>query len=184
MHDNEIIALFFRRDERALKEAADKYGELCKSVSMRILNDSRDAEECVSDAYLAAWNRIPPEKPRSLGAFLCRIARNISVSRLRKDTAEKRGGGEGTLLLEELDECLSEQSAEERYIESETVSAINRFLKKLPGKQRDIFVLRYYHAYSVSRISEMTGYEENNVRAILSNVRKKLKEYLSKEGLL
>ena len=90
MHDNEIIALFFKRDERALKEAADKYGELCRSVSMRILNDSRDAEECVSDAYLAAWNRIPPEKPRSLGAFLCRIVRNISVSRLRKDTAKGR----------------------------------------------------------------------------------------------
>lgn len=184
MHDNEIIALFFKRDERALKEAADKYGELCRSVSMRVLCDSRDAEECVSDAYLAAWNRIPPEKPRSLGAFLCRIARNISVSKLRKDTAEKRGGGEGTLLLEELDECLSDRSAEEKYIESETVSAINGFLKKLPKLQRDIFVLRYYHGYGYSRISDATGYEENNVRAILSNVRKKLKEYLSKEGLL
>ncbi len=184
MQDSEIVALYFKRDEAALVQTANKYGDMCKAVSMRILNDSRDAEECVSDTYLAAWNSIPPQKPRSLGAFLCRVVRNISVSRLRKDTAEKRGGGEGTLLLEELDECLSDQSAEEKYIESETVSAINGFLKKLPKLQRDIFVLRYYHGYGYSRISDATGYEENNVRAILSNVRKKLKEYLSKEGLL
>ena len=184
MRDSEIVALFFKRDERALKETEDKYGKLCRSVSLRVLNDSRDAEECVSDAYLSVWNRIPPDKPRSLCAYLCRIVRNISVSRLRADTAEKRGGGEGALLLDELEECLSDRSAEDRYIESETVAAINGFLKKLPKKQRDIFVLRYYHAYSVCKISDMTGIEENNVRAILSNVRKKLKEKLIKEGLV
>ncbi len=184
MRDSEIVALYFKRDEAALVQTANKYGDMCKAVSMRILNDSRDAEECVSDTYLAAWNSIPPQKPRSLGAFLCRVARNISVSRLRADTAEKRGGGEAALLLEELDECLSDRSAEEKYIESETVSAINGFLKKLPKKQRDIFVLRYYHAYPVRKISDMTGIEENNVRAILSNVRKKLKENLIKGGLV
>ena len=184
MGDKEIVALFFKRDEKAISETAKKYGELCRAVSARILSDSRDAEECVSDAYLAAWNRIPPEKPRSLGAFLSRLVRNISVDRLREKTAEKRGGGTATELLDELDECLSDRSAEDRYIEAETVSEINKFLGKLSKRERDIFVLRYYHGYGVKEIADKTGLAENNVRANLSNTRKKLREYLIKRRLI
>ena len=184
MHDKEIIDLYFDRDQSAITESERKYGAVCLSVSMRILNNKEDAEECVSDTWLAAWNSIPPQRPSKLGAFFCRIARNISVDRLRKETTAKRGGGEAALLLSELDECLTGQSAEDSYMEKETVAAINAFLKKLPKKERDVFILRYYHAYSVKEISDLTGYQDNYVRAELSNARKKLKDFLDKRGLL
>ena len=184
LHDKEIIDLYFDRDQSAVTESERKYGALCLSVSMRILNNKQDAEECVADTWLAAWNCIPPQRPAKLGAFFSRIVRNISVDRLRSQTTAKRGGGEAALLLSELDECLTGQSAEDSYMEKETVAAINAFLKKLPKKERDFFVLRYYHAYSVKEISEMTGFAENNVRAALSSARKKLKDFLVKRGLL
>jgi RNA polymerase sigma-70 factor (ECF subfamily) len=184
LHDKEIIDLYFDRDQSAVTESERKYGALCLSVSMRILNNKQDAEECVADTWLAAWNCIPPQRPAKLGAFFSRIVRNISVDRLRSQTTAKRGGGETALLLSELDECLTGQSAEDSYMEKETVATINAFLKKLPKKERDFFVLRYYHAYSVKEISEMTGFAENNVRAALSSARKKLKDFLVKRGLL
>lgn len=184
MHDREITELFFERDQRAITESERKYGSMCLAVSMRVLNNKEDAEECVADTWLAAWNCIPPQRPAKLGAFFSRIVRNISVDRLRSQTTAKRGGGETALMLSELDECLAGQSAEDSYMEKETVEAINAFLKKLSKKERNAFVLRYYHAYSVKEISDMTGYEDNHVRAVLSSVRKKLKEYLNKRGLL
>ena len=184
MHDKEIIDLYFDRDQSAVTESERKYGALCLSVSMRILNNKEDAEECVADTWLAAWNCIPPQRPAKLGAFFSRIVRNISVDRLRSQTTAKRGGGETAQLLSELDECLTGQSAEDEYMEKETVEAINGFLKKLSKKERNIFVLRYYHAYSVKEITEMTGYNGNYVRAVLSSVRKKLKDYLYKRGLI
>ena len=184
MRDREIIELYFDRDQNAVTESERKYGKMCLSVSLRILNNKEDAEECVADTWLAAWNSIPPQMPAKLGAFFARIVRNISVDRLRAQTTAKRGGGEAALLLSELDECLIGQSAEDSYMEKETVEAINAFLKKLSKKEKDAFVLRYYHAYSVKEISEMTGYGDNYVRAILSDVRKKLKEFLYKKGLL
>lgn len=184
LQDKEIIRLFFDRDQSAVTESERKYGRACMSVSQRILNNRQDAEECVADTWLTAWNRIPPEKPNSLGAFFTRIARNISVSRLRAETAEKRGGGEASLMLEELDECLYGQSAEDSYMEKETVAAINTFLKKLPRKEKDAFVLRYYHAYSVKEIADMTGYSDNNVRAVLCSARKKLRDHLIKKELI
>ena len=184
LHDKEIIDLYFDRDQSAITESERKYGKMCLSVSLRILNNKEDAEECVADTWLAAWNAIPPQKPAKLGAFFARIVRNISVDRLRAQNTEKRGGGEIAIILDELDECLVGQSAEDAYMEKETVEAINAFLKKLPKKERDTFILRYYHAYSVKEISELTGYGDNYVRAVLSSARNKLKDFLNKRGLL
>lgn len=184
MRDREIIELYLDRDQSAVIESERKYGKTCLSVSMRILNNKEDAEECVADTWLAAWNSIPPQRPANLGAFFSRIVRNISVDRLRSQTTAKRGGGEAAILLEELDECLVCQSAEESYMEKETVAAINEFLKKLSKKERDAFVLRYYHAYSVKEIADITGFHENYVRAVLSSVRKKLRDFLERRGLI
>ena len=106
MDDKQIIELFMARSENAIDEAAKKYGSYLRTVALRILGSEYDAEECLNDAYHAAWNTIPPSNPRHLAAFLGKITRNIALARFEKNTAEKRGGGEGTLVLDELAECI------------------------------------------------------------------------------
>lgn len=182
MNDGDLKKMFFDRDENAIKEADKKYGGYCFSVAVRILNSDPDAEECVNDAYFAAWNRIPPEDPSDLGAFLAKITRNTAVDRVRRLTAEKRGGGSITQVLSELDECCG--SAEDAFEERETLRALKRFLKRLPKRDRDVFLCRYYFSYTVGEIAEKSGYEEDYVRTILSRTRKKLRKMFEGEGLI
>ena len=185
MTDLRIIELFFARDESAIRESNTKYGSYCHSAAKRVLGDDLDAEECVNDTWLAAWNRIPPEKPSDLCAFLSRIAHNIAVDRLRKRTAAKRGGGESALILDELDECIEGSAgADTELLNKELSAAVNGFIKRLPKRDREMFIARYSMSYEISEISGAFGYGENYVRAVLSATRKKLKEYLNKEGLL
>ncbi|MBQ1848100.1 MAG: sigma-70 family RNA polymerase sigma factor [Clostridia bacterium] len=182
MTDREMIGLFFDRDERALKELADKYGAYCYAVAYRILNSDPDADECVNDAYYAVWNRIPPEKPKDLGAFVSRITRNIAVSRVRAETADKRGGNESDTLFGDFDECC--ESAESEVIASELAAAVNRFIKRLSKRSRDIFLCRYYYYYPTSEIAKHFDCSEVYVRKSLSRTRQKLKEYLIREKFL
>lgn len=185
MTDKEIIGLFFQRKESALREAEKKYGKYCLSAAMRILDCDEDAEECVNDAFYKAWQHIPPDDPSDLGAYLVKITRNVSVDRLRASAAEKRGSGEIPLIYDELDTCASDmRSAEDEYISNELSKSINGFLKKLPKRERDMFVSRYSLAYPVSEIAAAFGCSENSVRAILSRARAKFKEFLKKEGVL
>ena len=179
MNDKEIIALFNSRDQRAVAELQGKYGNYIKTVSYRILGDSYDADECVNDAYFAVWNSIPPDSPDDLGAYVFRICRNISVDRLRQNTAKKRSA-DIVELSDELDECVGE-SAEDAYIKGELKTAINAFLKTLKKRERDLFILRYYFSYSAKDVAERYGMDENYVRVMLSRTRKKLKEFLHKE---
>ena len=176
MNDKEIIALFNSRDERAVAELQSKYGDYIKTVSYRILGDRQDAEECESDAYLAVWNSIPPDSPDDLGAYVFRICRNISVDRLRQNTAKKRSA-DIISIDGELNECVSD-SAEDAYIKGELKTVINAFLKSLKKRERDIFLLRYYFSYSGREIADRFGMDEDYVRVVLSRTRKKLKEYL------
>ncbi|MBR4256502.1 MAG: sigma-70 family RNA polymerase sigma factor [Clostridia bacterium] len=180
MNDKEIIALFNSRDQRAVAELQSKYGDYVKTVSFRILGDRYDAEECVNDAYFAVWNSIPPDDPDDLGAYVFRVCRNLSVDRLRRNAAQKRSA-DIVELSEELDECVGE-SAEDAYIKGELKTAINAFLKTLKKRERDLFILRYYFSYCVKDIAERYGMEEDYVRVVLSRTRKKLKEFLHKEG--
>ena len=185
MKDKDIIALFFARDESAIKESADKYGDYCFAVASRILNDNCDAEECVNDTWFSAWNRIPPERPSKLGAFFSRITRNIAAKRLRGKTADKRGGGTADLIFEELEDCLTDsKSAEDSYLSKEFTEALNKFYKTLQRRDREIFLCRYYSAHEISAIADAFGMSDNYVRTVLSRTRQKLKEYMDKEGLL
>ncbi len=185
MTDTKIIELFFARDEKAIDESNIKYGGYCKAAAMRVLNDGLDAEEVCNDVLLAAWNRIPPEKPKDLRAFLSRIARNIAVDRLRRRTAEKRGGDGSDLILEELDECVEgSPGADAPLICKELSEAVNGFVKSLPKREREMFVSRYSLSYPISDIAEAFSCGENSVRATLSQTRKKLRKHLQKEGLL
>lgn len=182
MNDREIIGLYLSRDERAIDETAKKYGDYCRAVAMRVLNSVRDAEECVNDAYFAVWNRIPPEEPGDLGAFVSRITRNLAVDRVRAETAGKRGGPGEDLPIDELDECC--ESAEAVFAAKELAAAVNRFVKRLPKRERDIFICRYYFCYPTSQIAESYDCGEDYIRTILSRTRQKLKTYLTKEKFL
>ncbi|MBO4869546.1 MAG: RNA polymerase sigma factor [Clostridia bacterium] len=182
MNDKEIISMFFARDQRAVAETKDKYGNYAQKLSVRILADPYDAEECVNDAYLSLWNSIPPNRPRDLGAFFCRIVRNLSIDRLRRDTAKKRGA-DICAITDELAECLpGADSAEDAYIKDQLRQCLDRFYKKLSARDRDIFFNRYYFARSSSDIAEKFGLSEEYVRTLLSRMRNKLKDHLGSEG--
>lgn len=183
MEDNEIVQLFLRRDERALKETQNKYERLCRSIAENILKSRTDAEECVNDAYLKVWNSIPPHEPKSLAAFIARIAKTTALDIYDTYHAEKRGGGEGYVPLDDLSDIIAsgdsvESSAETR----ELLAEINAFLSTLPSERRKMFVNRYWYFYSTAELAKMYGMREHGIVAALSRTRKALKEYLRKRG--
>ncbi|MBR6922160.1 MAG: RNA polymerase sigma factor [Clostridia bacterium] len=177
MDDQNIIALFFSRDENAIKESDAVYGAKLKRISYGITDDKRDAEECVSDAYLAAWNKIPPERPLSLFAYLCGIVRRTSLTKYRYNTAQKRG-----VHTVSIDSELSEVVADTRDDTSGLAELLNVFLSELPDDTRFIFMRRYYYADDISAIAKMTGLSKNSVSARLMRARKKLAEQLQRKG--
>lgn len=185
MDDQSIIALYLARNERAITETQLKYGAYCMEVAYRILGNRQDSEECVNDVYLKLWNSIPPHDPKTLRGFISKITRNLALNRLRDKSTLRRGGGEVTVALDELGECLSDgESVEEEYLKQELNGYINRFLKSLSRRDCDLFLCRYYFLYPVSEIAEKHSLSEAHVRTSLSRTRKKLKLYLQKHGLL
>lgn len=183
MDDQRIIELFFARDEQALRECRERYGSYCDAIAKNILGSREDAEEVWNDTLLRAWNSIPPEKPKSLKSYLGALARNLSLDRYRKMTAEKRGGCEISLCTEEAEEFLADTvSIEEEYERSELRRFLNEFLHSLPERECDIFVRRYFYCDSTKLIARRFALSEPNVLVILSRTRKKLKEALKKGG--
>ena len=184
MDDKEIITLFESRNENAIEETAKKYGAYCHAIANGILANEQDAEECVSDTWLRAWNSIPPQKPNSLKLFLAKITRNVSFNRYREQTREKRGGGEIALVLDELDEVIGDSyDMETVFWQKEIRSALNRFLREIPERDADVFIRRYFYVESTERIAKRYWMRESNVRLILSRTRQRLKEFLKKESI-
>ena len=183
MEDSKIIALYWQRDEKAIAESAGKYGAYCFSVANNILNDFLDSEECVNDTWMRAWNAMPPTKPTSLKLFLAKITRNLALTRYAKSKMEKQEN-ELFSILDELGECKATScpSAEENYIEKELAEAINKFLGGISQKERCVFVRRYFYAESSAVIAEKYNEKEKNINLINFRTRKKLKEFLEKEG--
>ena len=184
MTDSEIINLFFERSEQAITELAKKHGSAVAGVARNILGNEQDAEECVNDTYLGAWNAIPPHKPNPLRTFVCKIARNLATMKYHSNTAEKRNS-HYDVALDELEECLSESdTVEEEYDAKELSQAINAFLSTLNYTDRFIFVRRYWYSDSPEEIARMADSTPNSVNVRLYRLREKLKHYLVKEGLL
>ena len=182
MQDNEIIALFFARNEDAIKQTDNEYGYRLLNVAYNVLGDRRDAEECVNDAYLSVWNKIPPEKPRSLFAYVSKIVRNTALTRLRDGTAKKRKSGV-TVCLEELSEVLpAEDDVSERIEAAELSALINGFLKGCEEDDRNVFILRYYGFKSVSEIAKQYGFTQSRVKMSLKRTRDRLSEHLERNG--
>lgn len=183
MEDREIIRLFFKRNETALDEVSRKYGPHCRAIAKNILKNYEDVEECVNDTYMRAWESIPPNDPPVLGAFLAKITKNLALSRISFYNADKRGGGNETLSFDELDEFVSgEYSVECETERKELIAAINGFLKKLPAKQRKIFVGRYWGYYKLSELAKRFGMSESGISLSIERTRRKLKKHLEKGG--
>lgn len=185
MDDQAILDLYFARSEAAITQTDAKYGGYCYSIAYHILFDREDSEECVSDAYLAAWNNIPPRRPSVLAAFLGKLTRYISINRWKKRSACKRGGGEMDLALEELGDCVSGGlDPEQQHTYKETIRAFRRFLDTLPETERRVFLRRYWYLDSIREIGQRFGFSESKVKSMLYRTRKKLRTQLDKEGLL
>lgn len=185
MEDREIIGLFFSREEAAIDHTKEKYGSYCAAIAGNILGDHQDVEEILSDTWLRAWNTIPPKRPEHLKLYLARIARNLAFDRFRADRRDKRGGGEMTLALEELKECLpAPGNPEEQLAARELQASINSFLRTLAPRDRDIFLLRYFSVESTNHIAQTFRLSEAGIRTVLSRTRRKLKDHLEKEGYL
>ena len=182
MTDEEIIALYWKRDERAISETDVKYRRYLYVIANNILNDDMDNEECINDTYLGTWNSIPPKRPNVFQAFLAKITRNFALQKFRSRSAAKRVPSELVLSLDELDECIGGNTAEEEYVIKMISSVLNRFLRELSDRDSFIFVCRYYYADSVASIASMLGSSDNTIYRRLGSMRKELKAELEKEG--
>lgn len=180
MDDKTIIEMYFGRDERALRETSERFGGLCFRIAYNILGSREDAEESVNDAYLAVWNAIPPAKPDSLRAFVCRIARNQALKRLEYNTAKKRLPG-ALVPFSELEELLPSYGSPD--VSAEELGAlIGEFLKAQSADARCVFVRRYWFFDTVSEIARKYSFSESKVKTLLSRTRNRLKSFLNKEG--
>ena len=184
MEDNQIVQLYFDRSEDAISQTAVKYGKYCHIIAYNILHNTEDCEECVNDTYLKAWQIIPPQRPLKLAAFLGKITRNLSIDVYRHYTAEKRGGSEMVIALDELGDCISSLvSANDHVNEIVLVDILNRFLASLSVEHRKIFMRRYWYVSSVKEIANEYGITESKVKMSLLRSRDQLKTVLEKEGI-
>lgn len=184
MDDTQIVDLFFARSELAIQETDHKYGGYCYKIAYSILANREDSEESVSDAYLSAWNSIPPRRPQRLSTFLGKLTRNISIDRWRIISAKKRGSGEVVIALEELSECVSgEQSVENTVLQKELIACLNRFLASLSNEERTVFLCRYWYVNSLEEIAGKTGFSVGKIKSMLHRTRGKLSRQLEKEEL-
>lgn len=185
MEDSQIIDLFWRRSETAITETDRKYGKYCYSIAYNILTNNEDAEESVSDTYMAAWKVIPPKRPSILATFLGKITRHLSIDRWRARNRYKRGGGEISLALEELEDCASEEYSIEKVMERKQLAlVVNRFLESLSETERRVFLCRYWYLDPISDIANYYGFSDSKVASMLHRTRKKLRALLEKEELL
>ena len=184
MQEEQIISLFFERSEEAISALELKYGKLCRQISENILGDRGAVEECINDSWLGVWNAIPPERPKQLRNFVCRIVRNLSLKRYRRDRAVKRDSRFDST-FEELQDCLQGSESAERQLEQkELTRAIEGFLDSLSRENRIIFLRRYWFSDSYEAIAKETGLREKTVSVRLVRIREKLRNYLIKEGML
>ena len=178
MKDTDIITLYNQRDERAIYETHRKYGDYCMSISLGILHNHQDAEECVNDTYLHTWKSIPPKQPSVLRTFLGKLTRNISIDRLRSMKRQKRSC-ELVVSLEEIKDVLT---ATVETAEGELTDLLNGFLDGLPDTERRLFVGRYWYGYPVGKMAAGYGMTPNAVSKQLARTRERLKAYLNERG--
>ncbi|MGM9520891.1 MAG: RNA polymerase sigma factor [Oscillospiraceae bacterium] len=185
MRDDEIIELYWRRQESAIRQSEIKYGTCCFTLARNILQNTEDAEEVVGDTWMRAWGSIPPRRPERLGPYLAKITRNLAINKLKARGAARRGGGETDAVLHELGECIAAPgSIEDEQTARELAESIRFFVRALPEREGNLFVRRYFFSEPIPVIAERFGLKGHNVTVILSRARRKLRRYLEKEGFL
>ena len=182
MNDLQIIELYLARNEQAIKETEMKYGRLCFSISNNILNNVQDSKECVNDTYLALWNKIPPEQPKSFMAFVAKIARNTALKKVEYNTADKRNS-QMTMSLDEIQDIALDENIKDNISAEELGKLINKFLKAEKTAARNVFIRRYFYFDSVTDIAERYSFSESKVKSMLFQSRKRLKKFLHQEGI-
>ena len=184
MQDNEIVELFWKRDQSAILQSSVKYGKSLEHTSYSILRSEEDAKECVQDTYLAAWNSMPTDRPDYLGSYLLKIVRNVSIDLYRRQRAKKRSFG-ATIMYEELSECIPDNSPSvfDRMENGALARLINTFLEELDREKRIVFVRRYFYSDSIDDISQMLGISQSKIKSMLMRMRQRLAQLIRSEGL-
>lgn len=183
MDDSRIIELFFERSEKAIAELSSKYGGICLNIAVNVLKNYQDAEECVNDTYLGVWDTIPPKKPDSLPAYVCRLVRNISINRYKYNSSLKRNGIYD-VCISELEECIpSVGTAEDRFETAELSRLIDEYLDTLDTTNRMLFVRRYWYLDSYKALALRSNLTSGAVRTRLSRLRNMLKNFLESRGV-
>ena len=184
MEDQAIIALYFQRAEQAVSETIQKYGGLCRGIAQNLLPVRQDAEECVNDTWQAAWQRIPPQRPTALGAFLGRITRNLAISRFRKSTAKRRNAGM-SILLSELEDCVpAGETTEEVFDRILLGEHISKWLESLSAADRALFLRRYWYGESLQELSGSSQIPYERLTQKMYKLRLSLKAALEAEGVI
>lgn len=186
MNDDEIIRLYFDRNEQAIRETSQKYGTYCHTIAYHILFHKEDCEECLNDTWLHTWNAIPPNRPGLLRTFVGKITRNLALNRYEKDHAKKRGGSAVHAALDELSEIIadSDANAPEHLPDSITLNdTIHQFLTSLKPEQRTIFLRRYWYLSEIREIAEDYHLTESKVKMTLRRLRQRLQQKLQEEGI-
>ena len=183
MEDYEIVKLYLDKNEEAIKQSSIKYDNYCFMIANNILHSQEDSKECLNDTYLAAWNAIPPSIPNCLKTFLGKITRRLSINKFKSLSAEKRGGGEYILSLNELEECFGRNDVEDNIALEELTELINDYLGYIDTLDRKIFICRYFYFESIKEISLRFMISQSRVKMSLKRTRDSLKEYLIKEGV-
>ena len=178
MTDDQIVELFWKRDERAIAETQNRYGRYLRTIAGGILADESSSEEVANDTYAKARDCIPPQRPDSLKGFLARITRQISINRLKEATRQKRGGGQYHLALEELGWALPDARNADLAEMTALKDALNLFLRQLSDEKRRVFIRRYWYLDSVSQIANQYGISESKVKSMLMRTREQLRNYL------
>lgn len=183
MQDQEIVALYYQRNEQAIVQTETKYGAYCTGIAQNILQNMQDSEECVNDTWLHTWNSIPPAHPLDLKTYLGKITRNLSINRFKYRHRQKRGGGEALLALDELCEVAAPDSDLQSQLDKQEFARIlNAFLWDLSERDCNIFIRRYYYVDGIDAIAQRYAISQDAVLKVLSRTRKKLRVRLEEEG--
>ncbi len=184
MEDGKIIDLYWARSQQAVAASEEKYGPYCHTIARRILDREEDAEECVNDTWLHAWNAMPPQRPGVLSAFFGKLTRNLSLDRWRRLRAAKRGGNQVEVALHELEECLPDRRSPDEELEAgETAALISAFLRRQSELDRVIFVRRYFHLEPLDSLARRYGLSLGQVKSKLHRMRNRLRQELEREGV-
>ena len=184
LSDEQIVELYWQREEKAISETDTKYGKYLYTIAYNIVHNRSDCEECLNDTYLGTWNSIPPAKPTAFRAFLSRIMRNIAVDKYRKASASKRIPSELVISMEELDECMvCDTSYDEEQAVADLVRVLNDYLRNISDRDSLVFICRYYYSDKISQIARMLNLSERTIQRELARIREELRERLAKEGI-